>query len=136
MENHNLDMQRMKEEMLEKKVWAVAGVTARKERFGYKIWKTLKEHDYTTYGVNPNYDEIEGEKIYHSLVDIPEKIEVLDMVVNPKIAIKTLDDAKEAGIEYIWFQPGSFNHEVIDKARELGFKFLNDDCVYAVLKRS
>lgn len=129
-----MDMKKNKEAMLEKKIWAVAGVTARKERYGYKIWKTLKEHDYTAYGVNPNYDELEDEKIYHKLVDIPEKIEVLDMVVGPNIAMETLDDAKEAGIEYIWFQPGSFNDQVIKKAEEMNFKIVYNDCIYAVLK--
>ena len=128
------DMEKNKKEMLEKKIWVVAGVTARKERFGYKIWKILKEHDYKTYGVNPNYDEIEGEIIYHSVLDLPEKVDVLDMVVGPSLAMKTLDEAKEAGIEYIWFQPGSFNDEVISKAKELNFKILYNDCVYAELK--
>ena len=129
-----MDMKQNKEEMLEKKIWAVAGVTGKKERYGYKIWKTLKEHDYTAYGVNPNYDELEDEKIYHALVDIPEKIEVLDMVVGPNIAMKTLDDAKEAGIEYIWFQPGSYDDDVIEKAKKMDFKILYDDCIYATLK--
>lgn len=128
------NMKRIKEEMLEKKIWVVGGVTGRKERFGYKIWKTLKEHNYKTYGVNPNYDEIEGETIYHSVLDLPEKADVLNMVVGPNIAMKTLDEAKEIGIEYIWFQPGSFNNEVIAKAKELEFKILYNDCVYAILK--
>lgn len=126
-------MSNMKKIMMEKKVWAVAGVTERKDRFGYKIWKKLKEHNYETYGVNPNYEEIEGDKIYSSVKDIPKKIDVLDMVVGPKIAINTLDEAKEAGIEYIWFQPGSFNDKVIQKAKELEFKILNDSCIYAEL---
>lgn len=128
------NMDKNRKDMLEKKTWVVAGVTERKERFGYKIWKILKEHDYRTYGVNPNYDEIEGETIYKSVLDLPEKVDVLDMVVGPSIAMKTLDEAKEAGIEYIWFQPGSFNDEVIEKARDFGFKILYNDCVYARLK--
>lgn len=128
-------MVNIKEEMLEKKVWAVAGVTERKDRYGYKIWKKLKEHDYETYGINPNYDEIEGDKIYHSVKDIPKKIDVLNMVVAPKIGMKTLDEAKEAGIEYIWFQPGSFNDEIIARAKELEFKILYDDCIYVVLMK-
>lgn len=127
-------MSNVKEEMLSKKVWAVSGVTDKEDRFGYKIWKTLIKHGYETYGVNPRYDEIEGEKIYKSIQEIPKQIEVLDMVVGPKIAINTLDDAKEAGVEYIWFQPGTFDEEVINKAVELGFKILYDDCVYKELK--
>lgn len=126
---------KLKEEMLGKKIWVVAGVTGRKDRFGYKIWKTLKNHNYETYGVNPNYDEIEGDTIYHSIKDLPKKVDVLDMVVGSKIAIQTLEEAKEAGIEYIWFQPGSYDSEVLKKARELEFKILEDDCIYATLKK-
>lgn len=129
-------MVNLKEKMLQKKVWAVAGVTERKDRYGYKIWKKLKEHDYETYGINPNYEEIEGEKIYSSVKDIPTKIDVLDMVVAPKIGMNTLDEAKEAGVEYIWFQPGSFNDEIISRAKELEFKILYDGCVYAVLMQT
>lgn len=127
-------MTNVKKEMMEKKVWAVAGVTERKDRFGYKIWKKLKEHGYETYGVNPNYDEIEGDKIYKSVKDIPTKIDVLDMVVGPKIGMNTLDEAKEAGIEYIWFQPGSFNDEIIARAKELEFTIF-EGCIYAELMK-
>ncbi len=125
----------LKKQMLEMKSWVVVGVTANKDKYGYKIWKTLKQHDYNTFGVNPNYDEIEGEKIYHSLKDLPEKVQVLDMVVPPKIAIKTLEEAKESGIEYIFFQPGTYNKEVVAKAEELELKYLLDDCIYATLKK-
>jgi len=124
----------LREEMMSMRTWAVSGVTAKKDRFGYKIWKELKEHKYETYGVNPNYDEIEGEKIYNKLSDIPVKIDVLDMVVSPKLAIPTLEEAKDLGIEYIFFQPGSYNDEVVEKAEELGLKYLVGDCVYAILR--
>ena len=55
-------MDKIKGRNATKKLWVVAGVTAKKDRFGYKIWKILKDHSYEAYGVNPNYDEIEGEK--------------------------------------------------------------------------
>lgn len=124
----------LKEQMLEMKSWVVVGVTANKDKYGYKIWKTLKAHNYNTFGVNPNYDEIEGEKIYHSLSDLPEKVQVLDMVVPTKIATNTLEEAKELGIEYILFQPGTYNKEVVAKAEELELNYLLDDCIYATLK--
>ncbi len=130
-----VDANKLKNEMLEKKSWVVVGVTAKKDKFGYKIWKILKEHNYNTFGVNPNYEEIEGEKIYHSVKDLPVKVDVLDMVVPPKISIKTLEEAKEVGIEYIFFQPGTYNEEVVQKCEELGLEYLLDDCIYATLKR-
>ncbi len=123
----------LKREMLGKKVWGVAGVTDDTDRYGYKIWKILKEHGYKAHGINPRIKELEGEQIFKSVKAVPEFMDVLSMVVGPEIALKTLDEAKEKGIEYIFFQPGSYNDEVIAKAEELGFKYLVDDCIYATL---
>lgn len=123
----------LKNEMLEKKVWAVVGVTAKKDRYGYKIFKKLMEHGYETYGVNPKYEEIDGEKVYPNLRSIPKEIEVVDVVVPPKATLDLLDEIKELGIEYIWFQPGTFDEEVVEKAERLGLKSLFYDCVYAEL---
>lgn len=129
-----MDFMKIREEMLEKKKWAVVGVTEKQDRWGYKIWKKLKEHGYEAYGVSPNYEEIEGEKIFPSLLELTEQVEVIDMVVSPKIAMNILDEAKAANIEYIFFQPGSYNEKVIEKASSLGFKYLLDDCIYAILR--
>lgn len=123
----------VKQEMLDKKIWVVVGVTDKTDRFGYKIWKKLKEHGYTAYGVHPKLDELEGEKIYRSLAELPELPEVLNMVVGPKIAMGVLDQAKELGIEYIFFQPGSYDEEVIEHTRALGLKYLDGDCIHRTL---
>ena len=124
----------LKQEMLNKKSWVVVGVSEKKDKWGYKIYKILKDHNYETYGVSPNYDEIEGDKVYHTLSELPAKVDVLDMVVSPKISLKTLEEAKELGIEYIFFQPGTYNDEVVAKAEELGLKYLLNDCIYATLR--
>ncbi|MCF6466482.1 CoA-binding protein [Clostridium sp. Cult2] len=123
----------VKEEMLNKKVWAVVGATPNKEKYGYKIWKKLLDHGYETYGINPNYDFIDNKKVYSNLKEVPKKVEVIDLVVPPKISLNVLEEAKELGIDYIWFQPGTYNDGVIEKAKDLGFKILYDDCVLATL---
>lgn len=125
----------IKEKMLESKTWAVVGVSSKKDRWGYKIWKILKEHGYKTYGVNPNYDELEGEKIYKSLSDLPEKVDVIDMVVPKKVAMITLKEAKDLGLNNIFFQPGTYDADVIKLADGLELDYLIDDCIYATLKR-
>lgn len=125
----------LKEKMLESKTWAVVGVSSKKDKWGYKIWNILKEHGYKTYGVNPNYDEIEGEKIYKSLSDLPEKVDVIDMVVPKKVSMITLNEAKDLGVKNIFFQPGTYDKEVVKVAEELGLNYLIDDCIYATLKK-
>ena len=122
-----------KKNMLEKKVWAVVGSTPDPEKFGYKIYKKLKAHGYTVYAVNPKYAEIEGDKVYKNIQDLPEKPECVDMVVGPKVSKGILDEIKEAGIPYVWFQPGTFDEETIDKAESYNLKIVYYDCVLVAL---
>ncbi len=123
----------LKDEMLKKEVWAVIGITDKTERFGYKIPKLLEEKNYKVYGVNPKLDELEGIKVYKNLSQVPEKIDVINMIVNPKFAKTYLEEAKELGIKNVFFQPGSYQEETIEYAKELGFNIVTD-CVYASLR--
>ena len=123
----------LRDELLSKKIWAVVGVTENREKFGYKIFKKLIEHGYETYGVNPKYSSIDGEKVYPDLKSLPKKVEAVDVVVPPKVALGLLDEIQELGIENVWFQPGTYDEEVIEKAQQLGLKIVYDDCVYARL---
>jgi predicted CoA-binding protein len=56
------------------------------------------------------------------------------MVVSPKIGMEVLDRIKESGIRYVFFQPGSYNEEIIKKAEKLELEYLTGDCVYATLR--
>lgn len=122
-----------KKEMLKGKTWAVVGATPDIEKFGYKIFKKLKAFDYEVYGINPKYDALEGEKLYDSLKELPIKPQCIDVVVNPRLTLPLLDEIKELGIEYVWFQPGTFDEEVIKRAEEYGLKIVYHDCVLVAL---
>jgi len=127
-------IEKVKKEMLGKKVWAVIGATPDLKKFGYKIYKKLKDNGYTVYGINPNYESLEGDKIYSSLKDLPEKPECVDMVVNPKVTKAVLMEVEELGIEYVWFQPGTFNKDVINTAEEKNLNIVYNDCVLVALR--
>lgn len=97
-----------------KKVWAVVGVNENTEKYGNMIYKKLKRYGYKVYPVNPKYQEIEGEKCYSHLSLLPEKPDVVNMVVSPKIGKSIIEEAANLGIEYIWLQPGTYNEEIIN----------------------
>lgn len=122
-------------EMLSMKRWALLGATQDRDKYGYKIFKSLEENGYTVYGVNPKYNSIDGIKIYNSLDELPCTLEAINMVVNPKISLDSLDKIKEKGIKNIWFQPGSFDERVIERAREMGFNIEYHNCLYAELNK-
>ncbi|WP_130806730.1 CoA-binding protein [Senegalia massiliensis] len=121
-----------KKDMLEKKVWAVLGVTPNESKFGYKIYKKLKDHDYKVYPINPKYDEINGEKCYESIEELPETPDVLDFVVPPQVSLSALDEVNKKGIKNVWFQPGTSDKNVIEKAKENNLNIV-EDCVLVAL---
>lgn len=126
-------MEQLKKEMLSKKVWAVVGATPNTEKFGNKIYKKLKSRGYEVYAVNPNYDEVEGDRCYHSIAELPVKPDCVDMVVSPPISKKFIPDIAEAGIKYLWFQPGSFDEEAIQLAEDKGLQVVYHHCVLVAL---
>lgn len=122
-------MEELVNEALSKKVWAVVGATPRTEKFGYKIYKTLKNHGYTVFPVNPNYNEVDGDTCYSDLKSLPQVPQAVDMVVSPKRAESTIREASPLGCEFIWFQPGAESDEVISLSESLGLKVVHHDCV-------
>lgn len=126
----------LKRDMLSKKNWVVYGITSDEEKFGYKIPEIMKKNEYNVFGINKKYagTEILGIKVYASLDEIKEDIDCIDVVVNPKITISVIDEAIKKGIKNIWLQPHTFNDEVIEKLEKNNINYINDDCVYAILK--
>lgn len=127
------NIEKIKEEMLNKQVWAVVGATPQESKFGYKIFKKLRDRGYEVYGINPKYEEIDGEKLYKSISELPVKPDCVDMVVSPKIGKPMVEEIANAGIEYVWFQPGTFDEEVIDLAEAKNLKYVYYDCVLVAL---
>ena len=100
------------------KVWAVVGATIDQEKYGYKIFKTLKDKGYTVYPISPKYEEIDGSQVFKSLSDLPQKPDVVNFVVNPKIGLSVVKECVELGIHNIWLQPGTVSEELLDLAKE------------------
>jgi len=125
--------ERNKKELLEKKIWAVIGVTPNQQKFGYKIWKKLKENEYEVFAINPKYSNIEGDKCYSNLKELPKKPDVINFVVPPQVSLGVLEKAKELGVKYLWFQPGTSNEDVINEAEKMKFEIVFQGCVLVAL---
>lgn len=123
----------LEEMMMEKKVWAVVGANDNPEKYGNMIYKKLKKFGYTVYPVNPNYEEIEGDKCYKDLSSLPEKPEVIDMVVSPKRGMAVLKEAASLGIQNIWLQPGTYNDEVMELIKSEGLTAVQA-CILVALR--
>lgn len=116
------------------KNFAVIGITPDKDKYGYKIYKRLKDLGYHTFGISPKYDEINGDKVYKSLDIIPSPIDVVVFVINPKYAKEYIGQMRTIGIGYAWMQPGTYNDEILDIMKSHGIKPILD-CILVQTKK-
>jgi predicted CoA-binding protein len=122
-------MEKLINEMLGKKRWAVVGATRNTKKYGYKIYKLLKEKNYDVIPINPVHKDIEGDLTKTDLLSIDSEIDCVSIVVSPERSEKVVDDAIKLGIKYLWFQPGTFTLEIIEKAENAGITVVFYDCI-------
>jgi len=118
----------MKEFLGKNNIIAVTGVSRNKEKYGYKIYKALKNAGYEVYPVNPMADFIDEDKCYASLSNVPKKIDVVVTVTKPNITEKTIEEAKKLGINKVWMQPGSESERAKELCKENGINFISEMC--------
>lgn len=123
------------EKTLALKTWAVVGANDNKDKFGYKIFKFMVEAgEYKVYAVNPGLTEVMGHKCYPGLADLPEKPDVVDVVVPPRVGEQIMRDCAAAGIKYVWLQPGADAPAVAKLGEELGLTVVKA-CVMAEMRK-
>lgn len=92
-------------DFLSKNVFAVAGSFKDESKYAFQIFRRLKSIGKKVYPVNKTIKEVEGEKAYKSIKEIPDKVEVVNLVTPPEISLKIAKECKELGIKFIWAQP-------------------------------
>lgn len=127
------DMIQRKEEFKEKKHWAVVGATTDEGKFGYKIVKILKDSGYEVYPINPKYEKVCGLKCYSDVADLPMAVEVVNIVLNQAFVPALLDALAQKNLKRIWFQPNTYNPQILKKALDMGFESVYGHCIYADL---
>lgn len=108
--------------MMKDKKIAVVGVSSDPNKYGYKIFFDLIKNGYNVYGINPNIENLNGIKIYSSLKALPEKPDILIIVVPPDISKEIVKTAVEIEIKEIWFQPGSESKEAVEIVKSNNIK--------------
>lgn len=94
-------------------LYAVIGASNDTQKYGYKVFKDLIDAGYKAVPINPTQQEILGEKVYPTLSDVKEKIDVVIFVTQPSVTEKVLEDVKKLGIKNVWLQPGAQSNAAI-----------------------
>ncbi|WP_458012154.1 CoA-binding protein [Candidatus Solincola sp.] len=109
--------------------FAVVGATQDRNKYGYKVLMDLHRGGYRVYGVNPNYDEIEGVRCFPDLASLPEVPDLLIFVVPPEVTERTVEEAARLGVRRVWMQPGSESPQAIAFCRDRGIEAIHDACI-------
>lgn len=112
-----------------KNVFAVVGASRNPKKYGHQVYKDLKEAGYEVYPVNPNANEILGDKCYPDLKSLPKKPDVVDLVVPPEVTKKIVRECKELNIKRVWMQPGAESEEAIEFCEENGIEVIHGMCI-------
>ena len=108
---------------------AIVGLSANWWRPSYFAAKYLQEHGYRIVPVNPQYQEVLGEKCYPSLRDIPFQVDVVDCFRRSEEIAALAEDAVAIGAKVLWMQLGVINHGAAEMARKAGLEVVMDRCM-------
>ena len=113
------------------KTVAVVGISLKEDRPSYVVASYLKSKGYRIIPVRPDGDEILGEKVYHSLSEIPKEIEaeVVDIFRRSEDVPPVVEEAIQRGAKAIWMQEGVIHKEAGEKAEKAGLKVVMDRCM-------
>ncbi|HSJ56662.1 MAG TPA: CoA-binding protein [Anaerolineae bacterium] len=120
-------------DFLNRRVWAIVGVSRDPEKFGHRVFCSLREAGYTVYPVNPNETDLDGIQVYPTLADLPERPEVVDVVVPPRVTEQIVRQMDALALDRIWMQPGAESQEAIEYCHEHGIAVVYDAC--AMIRR-
>lgn len=120
-------------EFLAHKRIAVTGVSRTPENHGSNVvYKRLRERGYEVFAVNPNADEVEGDKSYRDLASIPGGVDGVVVGTRPETAVATMRECAGLGIDQVWmhraFGQGSVSDEATALGRERGITVIDGGC--------
>ena len=112
---------------------AVTGVSREPKSHGSNtVYKRLRDRGYEVFAVNPNADEVEGDRAYGDLRSIPGGVEAVVIGTRPEIAEHTMRECAELGIKHVWMHRGPGAGSVSDAAtaygRQRGITVIDGGC--------
>jgi uncharacterized protein len=123
------DISTLKRILKESRTLAVVGLSAHWWRPSYFAAKYMQQHGYRVVPVNPQYNEVLGEKCYPKLTDIPFAIDVVDCFRKSEEIPALADSAIAIGAKVLWMQLGVTSAAARAQAEAAGLTVIEDRCV-------
>jgi uncharacterized protein len=109
---------------------AVVGASPRSHRPSHGVMRYLQRHGYRAIPVNPFAagQTINGERVYASLAEVPERIDMVDVFRRSDTAGGVVDEAIALGARVVWMQLGVCDKAAAARAEAKGLRIVMDRC--------
>jgi hypothetical protein len=108
---------------------AVVGLSENPLRPSFGVSAYMQSEGYRIIPVNRQIDFCLGEKAYASLIDVPEKIDIVNIFRRPEFVEEIVDQAIQLKIPAIWMQEAVIHEIAAEKARRAGIFVVMDRCI-------
>ncbi len=123
------DANKIKKILEEVQSIAIIGLSPNEMKESNIVGRYLQSVGYKIIPIYPKEDFILGEKVYRSLGEVDEKVDMVDMFRKPAIADSLLEEVlKRDDISVFWLQLGIVNNEACEKAKKAGLKVVQNRC--------
>ena len=114
---------------------AVVGLSNDRLRDAYDVAEYLQSKGYRIIPVNPGETEVLGERAYPSLLDVPDRVDVVDVFRRPSATPEIARQAVRIGAKVLWLQSGIINDEAARVGTEGGLDVIMGVCIRTARKR-
>jgi len=130
----------MLENLFRPKSVAVIGASTKELSIGNRVIRNLVDFGFKgpIYPINPKADEVRGIKAYKSILDAPDNIDVVHMVIPAKYVPMAVEDCGKKGVKNIIINSGGFSEigpegeayekDFLEKARQYNIRVLGPNC--------
>jgi uncharacterized protein len=116
-------------QFLENQPIAMVGVSRNPKKFGYAAFKELKEKGMKIIPVNPEADEIMGEKSYRNVGALPEDVKGIIVMTKKNQTASVVKEALAKGIKEIWIQQMADSKEAISELKGSDINYITGQCI-------
>ena len=111
---------------------AVVGASRDPGKAGGSVPAGLQRRGFRVIPINPYADTLFGEKVYRSLLDVPEKVDIVDVFRPSADAPAIARQAAAIGARALWLQLDIRSDEARRIAEEAGMEYVEDECTAVV----
>ncbi len=125
------DPERIREVLETAETVAVVGCSPDPSRASYTIARYLLSQGYRVVPVNPNHEELLGQKCYPSLSEIPAdvRVDIVDVFRRSEHVAGIAREAIARGVPFVFLQKGVIDPDAARRLEEAGIGVAMDRCI-------